>query len=102
MVFCRLCIPRPSTSRIRAGIIEHFEKMACFYSNHCKNRKLLKVKYLGTCSRDFHNIGFCTDVLEHALPNGGMTLKFQGKLIAKIKIQHKKHICTENNLKKPP
>ena len=73
--------------------------MACFHGNHCQNRKLLKVKYFGTYSSGFHNIGFWTYVLEHDLSNGVMTLNFQGQLIAKIKIQLKKHIYTENNLK---
>ena len=83
-------LPHQESGWCQAGIIEHFEKMACFHGNHCQNRKLLKVKYLGTYSRDFHNIGFWTYVLEHDLSNGVMTLKFQGQLIAKIKIQHKK------------
>ena len=52
-----------------------------------KNRK--KVQYISTYSSYFHNITFWTYVLEEYRSNGVMTLKFQGQLIAKIKIQRK-------------
>ena len=62
--------------------------------------KIEKMSYLSTYSSYFHNISFWTYVLEDDRSNGVMTLRFQGQLIAKIKIKRKKHVYTEYNLTK--
>ena len=83
-------LPHQESEWCQAGIIEHFEKMACFHGNHCWHRKIQKMTYLSTYSSYFHNISIWTYVLEDDRSNGVMTLRFQGQLIAKIKIHLKK------------
>ena len=83
MDFCRLCIPGVQES------LSILRKLPVSMATIVKNRKMQNVQYLSTYSSYFHNISFWTYVLEQYRSNGVMTLRFQGQLIAKIKIQRK-------------
>ena len=62
-------------------------------ANIVKNRTIQKAQYLSRYSSYFHNITFWTYyLLEEYRSNEVITLRFQGQLIAQIKIQRKKNI----------